>query len=248
MNLTNPNIGIKSNENVKKYYVAIAVVITIVAVSIYLFYPHENASNISSYQTSIANQSIQQQSNSSNTLSTQTLIENGSPMMGDPNAKITIVEWGDYQCTYCHLFHQNTKDQLIQEYVNTGKVNFVFRDFPLNGPDSVLAAEAAYCAGDQNKYWQYHDELYNNWGGERTGWVNKKSLDQFATNVGLDLNQFDQCMSDKKYENKVLENRQFGQEIGIDGTPSFIIFNDKTITKVVGAQPFSVFKQVLDNI
>ena len=232
----------------KKYYVAIPIIIAIVAVSTYLFYPHENAFNTSSYQTLIENQSIQQQSNSSNTLSTQTLIENGSPMMGDPNAKITIVEWGDYQCTYCHLFHQNTKDQLIQEYVNTGKVNFVFRDFPLNGPDSVLAAEAAYCAGDQNKYWQYHDELYNNWGGERTGWVNQKSLDQFATNVGLDLNQFDQCVSDKKYENKVLENQQFGQEIGIDGTPSFIIFNDKTITKVVGAQPFSVFKQVLDNI
>jgi protein-disulfide isomerase len=234
---------------VKKYYVAIPVVITIVVVSIYLFYPHENAFNTSSSQTLIENQSIQQQqSNSPNTLSTQTLIENGSPMMGDPNAKITIVEWGDYQCTYCHLFHQNTKDQLIQEYVNTGKVNFVFRDFPLNGPDSVLAAEAAYCAGDQNKYWQYHDELYNNWGGERTGWVNQKSLDQFATDVGLDLSQFDQCVSDKKYENKILENQQFGQEIGIDGTPSFIIFNDKTITKIVGAQPFSVFKQVLDNI
>jgi protein-disulfide isomerase len=248
MNLTNPNIGIKSSENVKKYYIAISVVIAIVVVSAYLFYQHENAFNASS-QTLIENQSTQQQqSNSSNMLSTQTLIENGSPMLGDPNAKITIVEWGDYQCTYCHLFHQNTKDQLIQEYVDTGKVNFVFRDFPLNGPDSVLAAEAAYCAGDQNKYWQYHDELYNNWGGERTGWVNQKSLDQFATNVGLDLNQFDNCLSDKKYENKVLENQQFGQDIGIDGTPSFIIFNDKTITKIVGAQPFSVFKQVLDNI
>ncbi|MDE1872309.1 MAG: thioredoxin domain-containing protein [Thaumarchaeota archaeon] len=208
---------------------------------------HGNAFDTSS-QTSTGIQTSPQQPNPSNTLSVQTLIENGSPVLGDPNAKITIVEWGDYQCTYCHLFHQNTKDQLIQEYVNTGKVNFVFRDFPLNGPDSILAAEAAYCAGDQNKYWQYHDELYNNWGGERTGWVNQKSLDQFATNVSLDLNQFDQCMSDKKYETKVLENQKFGQEIGIDGTPSFIIFNNKTITKVVGAQPLSVFEQVLDNI
>lgn len=231
----------------KKYYVVIPVVVTVIVVAAYLFYPHENAFNVPS-QTSIGSQSTQQQPTPSNTLSVQTLIDNGSPVLGDPNAKITIVEWGDYQCTYCHLFHQNTKDQLIQEYVNTGKVNFVFRDFPLNGPDSVLAAEAAYCAGDQNKYWQYHDELYNNWGGERTGWVNQKSLDQFATNVGLDLNQFDQCMNDKKYENKVLENQKFGQEIGIDGTPSFIIFNNKTITKVVGAQPLSVFEQVLDNI
>lgn len=232
----------------KKYYVIIPVVIAIIAVSAYLWYPHENSLNTSQSQTSSDTQSTQQQTPQSNTLSAQTLIENGSPMLGNPNAKITIVEWGDYQCTYCHLFHQNTKDQLIQEYVNTGKVNFVFRDFPLNGPDSVLAAEAAYCAGDQNKYWQYHDELYNNWGGERTGWVNQKSLDQFATNVGLDLNQFDQCMNDKKYENRVFDNQKFGQEIGIDGTPSFVIFNNKTITKVVGAQPFSVFEQVLDNI
>lgn len=142
----------------KKYYIVIPLAVAIVAVSVYLFHPHENAFNTSSSQTLIENQSIQQQSNSSNTLSVQTLIENGSPMLGDPNAKITIVEWGDYQCTYCHLFHQNTKDQIIQEYVNTGKVNFVFRDFPLNGPDSVLAAEAAYCAGDQDEYWQYHDE------------------------------------------------------------------------------------------
>ncbi|HJT09234.1 MAG TPA: thioredoxin domain-containing protein, partial [Candidatus Nitrosotalea sp.] len=116
------------------------------------------------------------------------------------------------------------------------------------GPDSVLAAEAAYCAGDQNKYWQYHDELYNNWGGERTGWVNQKSLDKFATDVGLDQSQFDECMSAKKYENKVLDNQKFGQEIGIEATPSFIILNNNKATKIEGAQSFSVFQQVLDNI
>ena len=178
-------------------------------------------------------------------LTPQTLIQNGSPLLGDPNAKITIVEFGDYQCTYCHLFHENTKDAIIQQYVNTGKVNFVFRDFPLNGPDSVLAAEGSYCADDQGKYWQYHDELYKNWGGEKTGWVNQKSLDKFATTVGLDLSKFDKCMSDKKYEQKVLDNQKFGEKIGIDGTPSFVIFGGKNITKVVGAQPLSVFQQVL---
>ncbi|MDE1765405.1 MAG: DsbA family protein [Thaumarchaeota archaeon] len=210
----------------KKYYIAIPAVVAIIAVSAYLFYPHQSGSVVSM----------------------QSLVENGSPMLGDPNAKITIVEWGDYQCTYCHLFHENTKDQIIQEYVNTGKVNFVFRDFPLNGPDSVLAAQAAYCAGDQDRYWQYHDELYNNWGGEKTGWVNQKSLDQFATNVGLDLGQFDKCVNDKKYENKVLDNQKFGQEIGVDATPTFIILYDNKASKLEGAQPFSVFQQVLDSI
>lgn len=175
----------------------------------------------------------------------QMVMQNGSPLLGDANAKITIVEFGDYQCTYCHLFHENTKDALLQQYVNTGKVNFVFRDFPLNGPDSVLAADAAYCAGDQDKYWQYHDELYKNWAGEKTGWVNQKSLDKFATTVGLDLGKFDKCVSDKKYEQKVMDNYNFGQRIGIDGTPSFIVFSGKQATKIVGAQPISVFDQVL---
>ena len=206
------------------YYAAIPIIITIVAVY-YMATPHESKQD---------------------ELTPQMLMQNGSPILGDPNAKITVVEFGDYQCTYCHLFHENTKDALLQQYVNTGKVNFVFRDFPLNGPDSVLAAEGSYCADDQGKYWQYHDELYKNWAGERTGWVNQKSLDKFATTVGLDLGKFDKCMSDKKYEQKVLDNQKFGDKIGIDGTPSFVIFSGKNITKIVGAQPISVFQQVLD--
>ena len=210
----------------KKKFVLVPIVIAVAAVSAYAFYLQNNNPSVS----------------------TQALIENGSPMLGNPDAKITIVEWGDYQCTYCHQFHQNTKDQLIQEYVDTGKANFVFRDFPLNGPDSVLAAEAAYCAGDQNKYWQYHDELYNNWAGERTGWINKKSLDGFASDVGISANQFDTCLNDNKYEKKVLDNQKMAQEIGVDATPTFIIFDSNKATKVEGAQPFSVFKQVLDNI
>ena len=206
------------------YFVVIPIIITIVAV-IYMATPHENKAN---------------------DLTPQMIMQNGSPLLGDPNAKVTIVEFGDYQCTYCHLFHENTKDALLQQYVNTGKANFVFRDFPLNGPDSVLAAEAAYCAGDQGKYWQYHDELYNNWAGERTGWVNQKSLDKFATTVGLDLATFDKCLSSNTYEQKVMDNQKFGENIGIDGTPSFIIFSGTQITKIVGAQPLIQFQQTID--
>ena len=212
----------------KKYFVAVPAILAVIGASTYLFYPHEDKGTT--------------------TVPASLLIENGSPILGNPDAKITIVEWGDYQCTYCHLFQQNTKDQLIQEYVDTGKANFVFRDFPLNGPDSVFAAEASYCAGDQNKYWQYHDELYKNWGGERTGWITQNSLDKFAANLGLELGPFDKCLSDKKYESRVLENQKFGQQIGVDATPTFIIFNNHKATKLEGAQPLSVFKQVIDNI
>lgn len=208
----------------KYYFLAIPAIITMAAVYYMANNNHQPSENITA----------------------QTIMENGSPLLGNPDAKITIVEFGDYQCTYCHLFHQNTKDAILQQYVDTGKVNFVFRDFPLNGPDSVLAAQASYCANDQGKYWQYHDELYKNWAGEKTGWVNQKSLDTFASTVGLDLDKFDKCMSSNKYENKVNQNYQFGQKIGVDGTPTFIIFSGQKITKVVGAQPMTVFEQILD--
>ena len=176
----------------------------------------------------------------------QTLIQNGSPVMGNSNAKITLLEWGDYQCTYCYRFHQSSKDVIIEEYVNTGKVNFVFRDFPLNGPNSVLAAQGSYCANDQGKYWEYHDETYKNWEGENTGWVTRDSLLQFAKTVNLDVNQFNKCMDDNKYKQKVLDNEKFGKNIGIDATPSFLVITDNKVVKIVGNQPLSVFRQVLD--
>ena len=179
-------------------------------------------------------------------ITTQTLMQNGSPLMGNPDAKITIVEWGDYQCTFCYKFHQSSKDILIEEYVNTGKANFVFRDFPLNGPDSVLAAEGSYCANDQGKYWEYHDETYKNWAGEKTGWVNRNSLSQFAKTVNLDVDEFNKCIDDKKYQQKVLDNEEFGMNIGIKATPSFLIFSGEKIIKIEGNQPLSVFRQVLD--
>jgi len=210
---------------VKKYYlIAIPVIIGII-VALYLQY---------------------QSGDMQEKITTQTLIQNGSPLMGNSNAKITILEWGDYQCTYCYKFHQSSKDTIIKEYVNTGKVNFVFRDFPLNGPNSVFAAQGSYCANDQGKYWEYHDETYNNWEGENTGWVTRDSLLQFAKTINLDVNQFNKCMDDNKYKQRVLDNEKFGKNIGIDATPSFLVITDNKVVKIVGNQPLSVFRQVLD--
>jgi len=123
--------------------------------------------------------------NESNLLTTTKLIEGGSPIVGNPDATITILEWGDYQCTFCYKFHQNTLNVIQEDFIKLGKVKLVFKDFPLNGPDSLLASEASFCAYDQGKYWLYHDELYKNWGGERTGWITRESLDKFANTVNL---------------------------------------------------------------
>ena len=181
-------------------------------------------------------------------LSRENLIKNGSPMIGDPAAPITILEWGDYQCTYCHRFHETSLNTILDEYVNSGKVNLVFKDFPLNGPDSVLAAEAAYCAGDQGQYWKYHDELYTNWGGERTGWITMDSLNKFASTVNLEIDEFDSCLNEHKYKQKVLELEKFGKDIGIDATPSFLVINDEKVIKIRGNQPIDVFRKAIDDL
>ncbi len=186
--------------------------------------------------------------NDSKLLTVSKLIDNGSPILGDSDAEITILEWGDYQCTFCYKFHQDTLDVINQDYIKTGKVKLVFKDFPLNGPDSKLAAEASYCAQDQGEYWQYHDELYKNWGGERTGWITRESLERFAVNVDLDLTKFNACLDEHKYQNRVNTLHEFGKEVGIDATPSFLVFNDQKIIKIRGNQPLEVFLKAFDEL
>ncbi|WP_299290415.1 thioredoxin domain-containing protein [Nitrosopumilus sp.] len=211
-----------------KAFLAIPIAIGIIAGLFLAFYPESE--------------------NESKLLTKSNLIENGSPILGNSGAPITILEWGDYQCTYCYRFHQNTLDTINQDFIETGKVKLVFKDFPLNGPDSLLAAEASYCAEDQGKYWEYHDELYKNWGGERTGWITRVALDKFAQNVNLELEEFNNCLDEKKYQNRVIAIHEFGKEIGIDATPSFLVFNDEKIIKIRGNQPLEVFLKTIDDL
>jgi len=211
----------------KIYLLAIPIAIGLLTSMLVVFFPKED---------------------NSKTLTESNLIQNGSPVLGNPSASITILEWGDYQCTYCYKFHTTTLNTIKQDLIETGKVKLVFKDFPLNGPDSVLAAEAAYCAQDQEKYWQYHDELYKNWAGERTGWVTHESLDKFATTINLDLGKFNECLDNHKYLDKVNQLYEFGKKIGIDATPSFLVFNNEKIIKITGNQPLEIFLKSLDGL
>lgn len=99
------------------------------------------------------------------------------PVMGDPNAKVTYVEFADFQCPFCEQFYSQTEPQIINDYVKTGKVKFVFRNFAFLGPDSNTAAEGAYCANDQGKFWDYHNFLYSHQAGEGSGWASLKNLE-----------------------------------------------------------------------
>ena len=186
--------------------------------------------------------------NNESLLTNTKLMENGSPMIGATNAPISIVEFGDYQCTFCYKFHQDTFNNIQIEYIDLGKVNYVYRDFPLNGYDSVLAAEASYCAGDQDKYWSYHNLLFNNWAGENTGWVNINSLIKFATQVDLDISEFNKCLNMHKYYQKVMDNENYAEKIGINATPSFLIFDDKELIRIIGAEQLDKFQSVINQL
>ena len=185
--------------------------------------------------------------NDSSILNKENLMQ-GSTILGNPDAKITIVEFGDYQCTFCYKFHDETMKKIDQAYIKAENVNFVYKDFPLNGPQSILASEASYCAQKQNKFWEYHNTLYDNWGGENTGWITKNVLIGFANDIKLDLDSFSQCLENSEFKQKVLDNEQFAREIGIDATPSFLIFNDNELYRIIGAQPFEKFEQALQEL
>ena len=184
----------------------------------------------------------------SNALTAAKLIQDGSPVLGDADAPVTILEWGDYQCTFCYKFNQGTLNTIKKDYIDSGKVNLIFKDYPLNGDDSVLAAEASHCASEQGRYWQYHDELYKNWGGERTGWITRESLERFADTVNLNLEEFNECLDSHRYQDMVITQYEFGREIGIDATPSFLIFNDQKVLKIRGNQPLEVFLRTFDGL
>ena len=100
-----------------------------------------------------------------------TFLDNGSPILGNPNAPVTLVEFGDYQCHFCNVFFHSTEDSIIKNYIETGKVRMIFKDFNIIGPDSINASHGAHCANDQELFWEYHDILYTNWTGENNGWA-----------------------------------------------------------------------------
>ena len=149
--------------------------------------------------------------------------------MGDPAAPVSLVEWSDYQCPYCGTFARDVQPLLVSNYVATGKVRFEFRDFAFLGPKSVLAAEAADCAMDQGKFWQFHDTLYASQGAENSGAFSVPRLNEMAAEMGLDTSRFSECLSSGSYREQVLAIREDGVQGGVDATPSLFV-NGRRIT------------------
>ena len=190
---------------------------------------------------------IEKQQNMSNLA---TLVKNGSPMLGNINAPLTLVEFGDYQCSYCKRHFDQTHDLIMKNYVATSKVKILFKDMIVTpGEDSVNAAHAAHCAKDQGMFWKYHYMLYNSWEGESTGWVTDDNLNKFAKNIDLDMNKFSKCMSENKWMKLISASENDAKIMGITGTPSFFLIGpENEIIKIHGAQPYDVFKRTIDSM
>ena len=183
--------------------------------------------------------------NSSQKTGVNFLTSNLSPVLGSESAPITVIEFGDYQCFYCNNFFHNTESDIVKNYVDTGKVKMYFKDFTIIGQDSVTAANAAHCAQEQGKFWEYHDILYTNWSGENTGWISATNLAQFSKQLGLNQDEFNQCVSQSKYIPIIRDSVSDANNLGLTGTPDFFIIGpDNSVTKVVGAQPYSVFDEI----
>lgn len=172
---------------------------------------------------------------------------NGSPVLGNPNAPVTLVEFGDYQCFFCNKFFHDTEHSLLTNYVETGKVKLIFKDFTIIGPDSVNAAHGARCADDQGMFWEYHDVLYNNWNGENNGWASSENLLKFAADIGLDVEQWNDCMLAKTHQQTIVASNNDARTLGLTGTPAFFVIGpDNQVTKIGGAQPYDVFERIFD--
>lgn len=171
-------------------------------------------------------------------------IADDDPAIGPKNAKVVIVEFTDYQCSFCKSHAEQTISNIKKEFVDTGKVRLVVKDFPLSSihPNAQKAAEAAHCAGEQKKYFEYHDQLFvtqNDWASLSDPKENFKDL---AKKLGLNTNSFNKCLDEEKYAKQVNKNIEEGSKYGVTGTPATFV-NGKLIP---GAAPYTQFKMAIE--
>lgn len=162
--------------------------------------------------------------------------------LGDPDAPLTVVEYSDFQCPFCQMVAVGILPQIQREYIDAGQVRFVYRHFPILGEESLGAALAAECAGEQDKFWQYHDVLFANQMGENRGAFAIDRLKTFAHELGLDGAAFDACLDSERYLAKVQADRAEGQAQGVRSTPTIVVGE----SVIVGAKPWADFKAVID--
>ena len=162
------------------------------------------------------------------------------PTRGSDAAPVTLIEFSDFQCSFCRKFWQTTLPLIEKKYISTGKVKFVYRHFAILGKPSTAAAQAAECAGEQGKFWEYHDKLFAS-AGAPLAFTDAK-LKGYAKELGLKSQDFNQCFDSGKHLKKVEGETATAAFLGARGTPAFFL-NGQLL---VGAQPFQVFEAAIE--
>ncbi len=175
------------------------------------------------------------------------------PYLGNRDAKLVVVEFSDFQCPFCRKFYVESLKQFKKEYVETGKVMFVYRDFPLNfHPMAEISGEAAQCANDQGKFWELHDKIFDEQQKRGTGTISYSEADlkKWAEEIGLNMDEFNACLNEGKYKDEVNKDFDYGYKQGIRGTPGFYIYNRETgkVKIIEGAYPYAQFKQIIEDM
>tara|TARA_Y100000590_G_scaffold246473_1_gene276897 strand:- start:110 stop:922 length:813 start_codon:yes stop_codon:yes gene_type:complete len=247
--INHKNKNINKNTQEKKFHapsLAIGAIISGICIAV-IFFGMENIPENSSQliERQMIEETIQPQQ-----ITAETFLANGSPILGNPDAPITLVEFGDYQCHFCNVYYHNTEHEIFENYVMAGKVNVIFKDYTIIGPDSVIAAHGAHCAGEQGKFWEFHNTLYNNWDGEETGWAGQENIIRFAQENNLDMNQFIDCNNELKYEKLISNSYSDAKSLGLTGTPAFFVIsqNSQQVQNIQGAQPYEVFAKIFDSM
>ena len=176
----------------------------------------------------------------------------GLPALGSPDAVVTLIEYSDYECPFCIRHFQQTWPQLRAEYVDTGQVRYVFKDFPVDQlhPAAIKAHEAAHCAGDQEKYWEMHARMFS-----KPGTHTPEELEQRASETGLDMGAFKSCMESGMHTEAIRRAAAEAAELGASGTPAFFFgLRDRSTDQVrifqavTGAQPIDAFKRAIEAV
>jgi len=165
--------------------------------------------------------------------------------LGAADAKVTIIEFGDYQCPFCRQFWKETLPRLKKEYIDTGRVRLIFRDFPQEvHPEAMATAMAAECAGDQGKYFEFHDKVFLEQDRRERDVVRYRAADlkRWAVDIGLDPAPFNQCLDGGRHKDEVTKDFRDGSDVGITGTPIFFV-NGRVLA---GAHPFATFQKVIE--
>ncbi|MBT3923746.1 MAG: DsbA family protein [Nitrospina sp.] len=172
----------------------------------------------------------------------------GEPMLGEPKAPVTLVEFTDYQCPYCQQFYSRAYKELKKDYIDSGKLRLVLRDLPLPSHQHARsAAISTYCAGEQDKFWEMHDALF-----EGKGKLNRDDILGYATSLELKKDSFESCLTSGRYKRDIDLDVNDARNVGIKGTPSFVVgrTTDNLVegTLIRGTRPFSTFKKEIDKL